>query len=391
MGNAVKDVPCVASWFTGHQTPDIKLLSKADRHYVLKFLFDIGASNLVARFMLALSKQHRLDIRFFGDRIDHEFMRKFKPLPDFFQFVTVCLSKKIQRRFVGDFCEALERGDFQSVEFDPGCNDDPQILNRIRAVIRKILSKPSGVTYKENIGQLVSRYGESSDLERIIGCQPPDDFLYGFLKGFKHSEIQIPDSLKPQIISLLKAYITQHARRHYCDVPKLDLYCSFVIRLTKTEYDIRILTKKIDSSRFILTNIERAFLNLECQDIILQEDHWNESKHRLIEGWPCLDKKIRTSILATSLNANILAENPTDPNYVRIMLNSWRREDILPGYKTFLTLNDVCLEKFQLTAQLFFVEDFEEEIETAGYLGILDLALFVQETQNSIFPLEIRE
>jgi hypothetical protein len=59
------------------------------------------------------------------------------------------------------------------------------------------------------------------------------------------------------------------------------------------------------------------------------------------------------------------------------MLKSWKREDILPGYKTLLeTLKDISLSKNQRTAHLFFVDDFQEEIETAGYLGIVELALY---------------
>jgi hypothetical protein len=75
-----------------------------------------------------------------------------------------------------------------------------------------------------------------------------------------------------------------------------------------------------------------------------------------------LNDKVKSSILSFSFSANILAENPKDPK-----LNAWTREDILPGYKTFLTLNDICLEKTHSTAHLFFAEYMV--IETSGYLG----------------------
>jgi hypothetical protein len=111
LGDATKQFECAKKFFCLNNLDGFDRLSKVNRKFFLRFLFDLGAIKEVSDFMTWLSWNHPLEIRLFEDEIDVTFVQKMRPYW-FFDFSDFSLSRRTQKRFLGEFCEAIESGDF---------------------------------------------------------------------------------------------------------------------------------------------------------------------------------------------------------------------------------------------------------------------------------------
>jgi hypothetical protein len=277
--------------------------------------------------------------------------------------------------------------------FGPTCAN-PEFLARIRYVIRSQLSNESECPLFDKIGLLVARYGEQCDLDNGIASEKSEKFIIGFLKGFRHTKLLISDSIKLKIVSILKSYLTTCKKRYHMDEQaEFDLMRSFIIRFTNGDFDIESVSHIMSLGCFHLTKLEMRIFDIPCTDLKIYYLGWKTCKHRVIEAWPNLSDTVRKSVRNLFWSeADVLSEDPKNTNYIYSMLRAWRREAFLPGYNTYLTMKDSCTSKSQLTAHLFFVDDFDQEIETAGYLGIVELVFSVSKIENNAdYPPQLRE
>jgi hypothetical protein len=379
-GDAILVCNYVKSYFTAEiYNPDLSVL---ERRFILNLLLETDIKDAMVNVMICMSERYPIELRFFEENFKG-FCRKH---PTFcLKIATYCLTKQARAEFLGQFCEALEREEF-SIYWFPSISDDPVFLARVRKSIRDLLprqQKPASVHW---LGQFVARYGESCDLELGLTCVSPDEFIYGFLKSFNYTKFHLAEPIIAQIMDLCKKCILLAAcpgrqAPLRVDDSKIEQYCSFVIRHAKDAAEIAAITEYVNKSAGYLLQLELKYSKYGSGNISDTEFKyfsrfgWESIRYRVIEMWPHLNEEGKRFLLKECPYCNIVADDPKNPEYIALMQKAWRKEDFLPGYQTYLSLNAVCVAKVKLTAHLFFVDDFEREIETAGYLGMLDLSL----------------
>jgi hypothetical protein len=352
-------------------------LSVTERRFLMNLLLEMDFHAESENLMLFMSESYPLELRFFEEEIKG-FCRKHRGS---LKVVTYCLTKKAQTEFLGEFCDALEHGNFPKCR-DLPISDDPAFLGRIRTLIRRILRSQNSSQKYFLIGQYVACYGENLDLELGLACDSPGSFIHGFLAGPKHSKFQIADTVYPRIIDLLKNLVLLTGHPTYADHSKIDLFCSWLIHHAKNGTEISVLTKCVTDivaplSKFELKFCKHRRIDESLIDLSsLKKEDWDQLRYRVIEIWPYLNDQDKQLLLKQNYSYfNILSDDPKNPEYIAVMLSSLRKEEIVPGYETYLSLKELCVAKALLTAHLFFVDDFDKEIETAGFSGLLDLVL----------------
>jgi hypothetical protein len=316
-----------------------------------------------------------LEARPFEDRVTKHFL-KYSSNPKI--FCLVCeLTVNSQSRFHSMFCVALERGDFLVAEYAK-FNKNPEFLQRVRKTIRRQLIDKNSADKKflGYLGILVALYGEPCDLDAGLEISRYQ-FLESFLQNFERFQFELSADQRFKIRAYLLKFDAETA-------PQVNLLLSFVLRYDRDNVTENIIDLAADKSRAYfhfgcyLESLIYTKTPIYRQDIsqYLSDARLKTYKKRLMEVWILLADDAKRALLDSDPSFNLVAVEPNDPKFVQAAQFLFKREVALGAFNRSLIIEEACVAKCQLSAHWFFVDDFEQEIETAGYLGMLDLSLY---------------
>jgi hypothetical protein len=299
---------------------------------------------------------------------------------DIFYHVRDSLNKHSQGKFAKSFCALIEKYASKAVKY---CFpiEDPKYLSRIRQVIRKIIAdSDNNHENLEHLGTLVAHYGEQQDIEACLKLSRSDQII-GLVCAYK-----INKSIK--VTAEIQASMEKRAVECLCygiikkeNPPRtLDGIFAYCLQFN--------LVEEIESVRFLCKLREEVFFRSDFELLVKKkkEIHKNqisyfmdspkfpEIRYRLREVWNQLTQEAKDCVSSRYSYFNILNRPVMDPEFKEAVLSIGRRDEIMPAFEAIQAFAGICLTKVELTAHWFYVDDFELEIETGGYLGCIETA-----------------
>jgi hypothetical protein len=351
-------------------------LRSTNRKFLLEFLIEVGDVKKSVGFFRWMSETHPLELRNFDIQIKELYLKNSN-WADLFNNVRQVLSLKSQKAFDSLFCEKLEKGilDVAGYAID---NDDPVFLARMRKVIRRNLS--DGDPKLRQLGILVAFYGEPKDLDVALSLPGNPAFLASFFKTFHHYKFEITGQQNISIIQNTQFYISPVVR------PKdLSPQLGYILRQNpdKTELVDMIEGSVLKNSAFFYLEAELELLILRKNSDVDENDisrivkhvYFGDVKHRFVEIWDTRLTDSAKKLLADSHQEfSLLYYSLNHPKFLRCAGMIFKREQAVLVIDRYQKTLEMCVGKVILLAQWFFVDNFEKEIATFGYLGFFEVA-----------------
>jgi hypothetical protein len=120
--------------------------------------------------------------------------------------------------------------------------------------------------------------------------------------------------------------------------------------------------------------LKRETITLEnIHDLSIPDITNHHFVNNVIEIWDSLDDDARTHLLHTIPELHFRFSNPENLKCMKDALSYWKRGQIISAFHKYLTVEKMSVAKLQLTAHWFYVDEFEAEIETAGFFDLFTL------------------
>jgi hypothetical protein len=300
-----------------------------------------------------------------------------------FQVIRENLSEKSQKEFLPYFVRVVERESLGNL-FHPLLTDDMGIILRIRDAIRKQFCNLSGYRHFTALGALVACYGEQNDLEAGLEVKNPE-FLTGFLMNQPNKNLHISPNLLQRILEKSQqcALIYFNSESYYGRerYKKVDFHRAHLFRNNHFNEEIvktvRIAPNYDDGftcSDFELLIAQNQTITENQVLPFLHSVRFLEIKNRFIDVWNKFTEEAKLVISETRPFFNVLYRPIQDSLFLDAFNTLGNKDYLLLAFKRVQTDSFLCVNKVILTAHWFFIENFDTEIETGGYLGLFDVA-----------------
>jgi hypothetical protein len=360
-----------------------KEIKRSDAGDLLRIFIEMGALHSCPRFMNWISLEHLSELQLFDQFIKDDCIIR-SHTPEVFRIARDALTKKSRAEIAPIFCDYLERGFMEVCKYSFEFNV-PDCLSRVRKVIKKEIANYCYHRDLEFLGILIAFYGEQEDLEACLKLGRPD-YITGLIMNPINPNIKLTSDVQNKIKEKRMDCLIFSCRRHMFDKSfdkSLDIIQAHCLR-TKDARNYLLERHKIESDLgadlFFCSDFE--YLVQRTTEIsksqifrFLNCPRFPEIKHRLREIWEQLSQEAKDLVSETHSYFNIFNHPVTDSRFKEAALSLARKQDIMPALKAINAFDALCETKVALTAHWFYVDEFELEIGTAGYLGLVEVAV----------------
>jgi hypothetical protein len=368
---------------------DFVELSKTDRRDFLTFLLSYKPIDISYKYIYWLHENHHLELMLFKQPIKNFCLKDTLCFELRSRIVNSVLTKQAQIEFAPIYCSELEQMNFRSIKYlnYADFEFDTEIETRFQKVISNCLLNMKNLSELFDFGILVARHGTPSDLLAAMEYrQESFSFVCGFLsEGRRQAKFDITPDLHSLILECLAKWFMQNGqsiRKFYTGIG-----FSYLLRnADKQEEQIRTILNNEKAQKYLCPISKFEILLLQKQVISKKDIQMLLFEHeitalrnyladRIMENWDLLDDEARNLFLFRYPKSIVRFGNPKDPGFVDYVLSLWRREEVLPGFQRYLSIDEMIVSRLRLTAHWFFVEDFEDEIKTAGFFALFTLCM----------------
>jgi hypothetical protein len=328
-------------------------------------------------FFLSLSKYFHLELQSYQELIKNICFEEWGETA--YEVLHNCLTRKSQEEVLLKCFEELEERQLQFIQIlnkHKNLLTDQEFIDRAHRVISKQLENPTeNLLY--SLGGLVARYGSTAHVQAGLRIdKEPCGFVIGYLENTNQSGKEILeaiyDRIRVSISSLMRCRMES----------TFDFGFSFLIRQSaditeileilkgyKKDWERECPLSRVELLIFKNKSITQDNLSFLC---LVPYTQLQIIQSRLAEVWQLLDDEAKLFCLQFTFFILKFAD-PKDPEFIKSFCSVWKRESILKGYERYMSITEICIPKLQLTAHIFFVEDFKMENELVGLANMVDL------------------
>jgi hypothetical protein len=378
-----------------------KLSQPADRKDFLLLLIELGKRDVCDRYILWMTNNHRLEIRTCHTEIKKYCLRYL------YCWNTLVIVNRVLPQnsridfsplFMSQFEKTIEHKNFSLDNFY--CTD-AGFITKVQTRMRQEIGNIKECKNLCFLGSLVAVYGELSDL--CAGLAYPreaKEFLAGFSLSNGPRRFALSSDMKAIIFSQLLKYIQDSSRplagssSEVLHVWVKERLCNYALGLCSNDCQRKIIVKYAVKSESFISHLHWNLLNRHRIDRKLLSEYDDAEiqgcESFFIEIWKSIEDDGQEYLKECIPALSCLSRDLTHQDLIHYASSQWDRDKVLPVFREIVkTTEELFIPIIQLLAHIFFVDDFEVEIATNGYLGMFKLASLVTE-EYSESPLVTR-